>query len=422
MVIVTSNTIEELKLRVRQETTFVYVVPVDTSIHPVRTSPSVTFVGFTDGSVYCVAQRHPDALETFTLDFSDAKTLMVPDKKTFLHLYPSVDPRVVMDTYGIVYLATGTVSHEIHKTAPFVQNLTTKFKFKNLTLSVPLTVLCKEGEESILWIRDAMKFPVYAGDAYSFLNDIAIPTLTSVEASGIWTATGTPEYSKYNLYTSTGRPSNAFGGVNYAALNKHDGSRDKYVSRFGENGTLVQFDYEAFHLRLLANSIGYQLPTTSVHRYLAEQYYGKTDITPEEYDASKARTFALMYGHGEDTDKIEFFTKVRERIRSFKGDRFTSELGRTVIVPDPNPAKLFNYYMQLSETEFALSRVYEVLTFLRDRRSKVVLYTYDAILMDFHNEELDLTTQVQSILERETFPTRQYRGPNYGNLHEISVP
>ena len=33
-------------------------------------------------------------------------------------------------------------------------------------------------------------------------------------------------YTEYNLYTSTGRPSNKFSGVNYAALNKEDGSRE----------------------------------------------------------------------------------------------------------------------------------------------------------------------------------------------------
>ena len=40
--------------------------------------------------------------------------------------------------------------------------------------------------------------------------------------------------------------SNNFGGVNYFALNKDDGSRDRFISRF-EGGKLVQFDYDAYH-------------------------------------------------------------------------------------------------------------------------------------------------------------------------------
>ena len=43
----------------------------------------------------------------------------------------------------------------------------------------------------------------------------------------------------------------------------------KFISRFGENGTLVQFDYEAFHLRLAGKLMDYQLPPTSLHTYLA---------------------------------------------------------------------------------------------------------------------------------------------------------
>ena len=39
-------------------------------------------------------------------------------------------------------------------------------------------------------------------------------------------------YTEYNLYTSTGRPSNKFGGVNFAALNKEDGSRNSFVFIF----------------------------------------------------------------------------------------------------------------------------------------------------------------------------------------------
>jgi len=35
---------------------------------------------------------------------------------------------------------------------------------------------------------------------------------------------------KYNPYTITGRPSNAWRGVNYAALNKTDGSRKSFIS------------------------------------------------------------------------------------------------------------------------------------------------------------------------------------------------
>ena len=68
-----------------------------------------------------------------------------------------------------------------------------------------------------------------------------------LESNGIHT-TGGIEYTQYNLFTSTGRPSNTFNGINYAALNKEDGSRNRFISRF-ENGMLVEFDFDAYLLQ-----------------------------------------------------------------------------------------------------------------------------------------------------------------------------
>lgn len=227
-------------------------------------------------------------------------------------------------------------------------------------------------------------------------------------------------YSDYNIYTSTGRPSNAFGGINFAALNKNDGSREKFVSRFGENGTLVQFDYEAFHLRLAGKLMDYYLPPTSLHKYLAQQYYGNLTITKEQYEESKARTFALMYGQSDDTGGVEFFQKIKG-YSSKLWDEYCqngfvlSGTGRKVILTDPSKNKVFNYMMQLTETEEAIQRVNKVSQFL----NRVILYTYDAIVLDVPNNELYLMDKVAEILSEGGFPVRQYRGHNYNELNLI---
>ena len=48
--------------------------------------------------------------------------------------------------------------------------------------------------------------------------------------------------------------------------------------------------------------------------------------------------------------------------------------------------------------------------------SKVILYTYDAILLDVHNDELNSMENVANLLSAGGFPVRQYRGANYDNL------
>ena len=44
---------------------------------------------------------------------------------------------------------------------------------------------------------------------------------------------GNTLYTEYNPYTVTSRPSNRFGGINFSALNKKDGTREVFVPKEG---------------------------------------------------------------------------------------------------------------------------------------------------------------------------------------------
>ena len=69
-------------------------------------------------------------------------------------------------------------------------------------------------------------------------------------------------YTQYNLKTLTTRPSNTFNGVNYAALNKENGSRQCFIPR---NDLLVELDISAYHPTLLAKLIGYDFGDKDIH-------------------------------------------------------------------------------------------------------------------------------------------------------------
>ena len=69
--------------------------------------------------------------------------------------------------------------------------------------------------------------------------------------------------------TTTGRPSNSFGTVNFAAL-----PPEKRKAFIPENDYLVEFDFDAYHLRLIGNLVGFDFNSgnwegTSVHEYFA---------------------------------------------------------------------------------------------------------------------------------------------------------
>ena len=72
---------------------------------------------------------------------------------------------------------------------------------------------------------------------------------------------------------------------------------------------LVEYDYDAFHLRLIGNLIGYKFDEESVHQHLAD-FYGST------YEESKQISFKLLYGGitKDIREKVPFFNKVQDFI------------------------------------------------------------------------------------------------------------
>lgn len=207
----------------------------------------------------------------------------------------------------------------------------------------------------------------------------------------------------------------------FAALNKNDGTRTAFTSRYGDDGILIQFDYEAFHVRLVANQLNHKLPNTSIHTYLAEQYYKTTDITPEQYEKSKQKTFALMYGMHDDVDDVPLFRNIKTYTNQLW--EVYQELGfvvgpynKKIIMDNPSPNKVFNYMVQWTETAEAMTRISSVCEFLRGLLTKPILYTYDALLLDLHRSETAVIPRIRHLLETDTYPTRMYKGKNYNDL------
>jgi len=231
-------------------------------------------------------------------------------------------------------------------------------------------------------------------------------------------------YTEYNPYTSTGRPSNKYGGMNFGALNKSDGSREPFISRFN-NGILVEMDYDAYHLRLIANIIGYDFPEGSVHEYLSKQY-------GVDYQESKKLSFKYLYGGIPDniSSSIPFFNKVSEYIKdkwseynstfSVKSDIYNRKISKKNL-SDMNPNKLFNYLIQLNETEYNMKMLSELTMIVQSYKSKLVLYQYDSFLFDFCLDDgKEFLQKVRTTIEQNgNFPVKVSKGINYHEMKEI---
>jgi hypothetical protein len=238
-------------------------------------------------------------------------------------------------------------------------------------------------------------------------------------------------YTNYNYHTTTGRPSNAFRGFNYAAMNKEDGTREAFVTRF-ESGALVEMDFDAYHVRLIARLIGYTLPAGSVHEYFGKFYFDVTELTVDQYEQSKQITFRLLYG-GIDKEFLEipFFKKVNDFIydlwRQWKAKKHvkTPILQRRITTDSVNNMtanKLFNYYLQATETEVSVQKLQAVQTLLQDSETCIILYTYDSILLDVPaTEAKDIIPRIKSAIETGNFPVKIQVGNNYNKMKTITI-
>lgn len=240
-------------------------------------------------------------------------------------------------------------------------------------------------------------------------------------------------YTEYNNFTATGRPSNRYGNVNYAALNKDEGERSCIVSRHGLEGFLLLFDYDAYHLRLIAKMTGFEFPPDiNVHEYLGKFYFDKDTLTEEEYNQSKGISFEILYGGIDDSvaNANPYFKTTRKFIDSmwakFNIDGYTETiLSKKKLykksLPDMNANKLFNYVLQNFETERNVVIIENIQNYLSTMRSKLVLYTYDGFMIDFDIQDgRVILRNLQTIIEGNgEFPTKIYVGYDFDNMKKV---
>ncbi len=297
-------------------------------------------------------------------------------------------------------------------------NFTKGYRDKDDLSFIPISIILKGVVD---FVNENLKYADTEGvGGYDFYNSLVLPEFKKIESNGIPTTYGY-EYSLYNNFTTTGRPSNTFGGVNYSALNKSDGSRDYIVSKMGE---LIQFDFDGYHVRLIAKLVDEEIPEESAHEWLGKQYFGKDVLSDEDYLNSKKLTFQQLYG-GIDVENLEipFFKKTDEFIKKMYKDflingYLETKAGKRIPfqkIDNHNPQKVFNYYLQALETETNAFVIRKINRFLEKRKTKLVLYTYDSFLFDVCENEKSVLNDIKMILDKVS-PTDVSTNKSYGNI------
>lgn len=423
-----------------------WAISSDESLHPCATDISAVFIKDTvNRTTDCFGFNHPDLKSTDKSEFIGALNDLnvrkwVFDKKSFIQLLPVRD---LLDFNLYNHIENGKIIDEFSCETPahkFVYR--TKRGCGDLNKVVPI-LKHKEVFEKLC--GECLSVDIETIDAgYKMENEIVIETLAEMELNGIYVngecfskhfdAKIQPNglvYSQYNVYTSTGRPSNHFDGVNYAALNKDNGVRKCFVSRHGKDGMMVLIDYSAFHPRIICNLVNFSMSIDEdIYKYLGELYF-KRNVTEYDMEEIKSITMRQLYGGVEKKyEHIKYLNNLKEFIDESwgyfnrNGYVLTPVFLRKITkdhLHDANPAKLFNYILQATETETALSAVRCVNKYLRDKKTKAILYTYDSVLFDFYrNDEPKVLGDIIKIMKiGNKFPVKVYTGDSYDSVVQI---
>ena len=79
-------------------------------------------------------------------------------------------------------------------------------------------------------------------------------------------------------------------------------------------------------------------------------------------------------------------------------------------------SKLFNYIVQSKETSTNIQLLELVFNLLKDKKTKLVLYTYDAFLFDYSKEDDGLIQEIVNILD---YPVSIKQGKTYHGLEKL---
>ena len=349
MILENSNELESFQKLYQQQDSIVIPISSDTNKHPVEDDLCLLYVQMMSGEEFILPFNHSETLNIDIPNLDSDTKKYTYDKKKLTHF---ISLNNVIDVNLSHYMKTNQplVVDDIETSAHYFFNMR-HYKKRNINKVIPVLKHLEYCRNLSKILREVIE-TASDSDNMSYNNEV-LDNLSYIEQNGIQTESNLV-YSEYNIYTSTGRPSNRFGGTNFAALNKKDGSRKPYVSRH-KAGVLVEMDYDAYHLRLIGDRIGYEFEDGSVHEHMAKLYGC-------DYEESKQKSFQYLYGYipHEISQINPFFCRVEEYIKelwnSYKSkdfilsDIYSKRIYRKNLT-DMNANKLFNYTIQLMETE-----------------------------------------------------------------------
>jgi hypothetical protein len=408
------NQLTQFELR-NIDKAFIEIIPLSPILHPQQNDISCIYIKpLYDYKGYIIPLNHTEVEENFDIEeifnlIKKIKLIYCRDKKEFIHYLPLI--QTVDITFDINYKPQYTNAHNyFYNKYP---------NSDNINSLIPITKhyeFCEGIYEDLEYQLDK---PVN-----TFYNHTASWVFKILESSGLKVNLDLINkyfnksydsdiiYTRYNLKTTTTRPSNAFDGINYAALDKENGCRASIIPR---NDLLVEIDISSYHPTLISQLINYN-SEESIYETVSKEF----NITLDE---AKEVTFQQIYGGIRNNYKhLEFFNKTQILIDNIFEEFNNSGKVITPIssycfekskFPDITPQKLFNYYLQNLETSNNVLLLEKIFKILKGKNTKLILYTYDSFLFDFDKNEKDILINLDNIFMEKNLNIKVKYGKNY---------
>jgi hypothetical protein len=411
------------------EDCFVRFIPFNDNFHPALTELSLVYVRPLDSKKgYILCLNHNESLslnknEVFNW-LNNLGKIWVLDKKQALHHYYSDKLFDVnfLEPVDIKSLDNACISYYYSK----------HNTLSNVNCLIPISKHYEICEAIFNMALPIIKQYTLSNTTFQFNNFRTANVFYNIETNGIkvdkncfidyyqgkltnpqFSLNRSKIYTQYNLLTTTSRPSNTFNSINFAALHKDDGERACFKP---ENDKFIELDFQGYHPRLIGEMIDFHFPKDANTYVMLGQLLG---VTQQE---AKELTFKQLYGGvWPEYQYKPFFKDVNMFIDDMwdtyqYGGKYETE--NKIFMPDANmtKSKLFNYVVQSKETSTNVQLLELVFNLLEGKKTKLVLYTYDAFLFDYSNEDKDLIQEIINILD---YPVNIKQGKTYHGLEKL---
>lgn len=394
-------------------------VPITSNdkMHPSESDILALYLYFQNGETQLINFSHPDNV------FSDIRLdeirlhpkSLIFNKK--LMLYKGFNDGIDLNSYLQYYVDETIISNDFYTKASehFYAKL---YKNSDVGKIIPLSKHIEFAENIILFTVTYYKPDKIADKCLMYSDDFS-SVFHNIEKNSVL-VNNTLHKQNYMWYTTTSRPSNSWNNFNFSAINKNDGSRNKITSKF-DGGKIVQFDYDAFHIKLLAKILEYKFDR---HPYEQIKEELNLDIAYAEF---KSLVFKNIYGT--ITDKFlehPFFLRVQAMIDELYNEYQTNGFIESYFygkrfrdIQDSTPNKVFNYFLQSLETEYNVRKIKGISSLLNGSKSEFCMYVYDAFVFDVHPDEMYLIPILRKAFETDEMTIKLSIGDNLGDIKEI---